>query len=76
MSGVELLPCPFCGGTPGMAHSYDADGCYWARVRCDACGAQTRGRWASNRGDACPIFYGEVRSEWNQRTASACGEAA
>lgn len=62
----ELKPCPFCGGPADIRHSHDEDGCYWAAVKCRKCGASTRGKWASNRSDTCPIFYGEVRDEWNR----------
>lgn len=63
-----LLPCPFCGAAAHIAHSEDQDGCYWAKVRCSGCGVESRGRWASNRSTNWPIFYGEVRDEWNTRT--------
>ena len=72
---TDLLPCPFCpdGGKPYIDHSHDPDGCYWAKVKCHTCGASSRGQWASDRSDACPIFYAEVREEWNRRAQPAPG---
>lgn len=67
----QLKPCPFCGENAGVHHAYDEDGCYWAYVKCQGCGVRTSGKWISNRNDACPIFYAEVRDAWNRRTPPA-----
>lgn len=64
----QLKSCPFCGENAGVHHAYDEDGCYWAYVKCQGCGVRTSGKWISNRNDACPIFYAEVRDAWNRRT--------
>lgn len=63
----ELKPCPFCGGKGAIKHKHDVDGCLWASVACLDCGCGTRGKWVSDSSDACPIFYAEVRDEWNRR---------
>lgn len=67
----QLKSCPFCGENAGVHHAYDEDGCYWAYVKCQGCGVRTSGKWISNRNDACPIFYAEVRDAWNRRTPPA-----
>lgn len=66
----ELLPCPFCGGAPSMAHRHDEDDCYWSFIECK-CGVRTRGHWVSRRSETCPIHFEEVRDEWNLRAALA-----
>lgn len=64
----ELKPCPFCGGAAHIAREYDPDGFgKFYFVKCSKCRAQSGLKYASN-GNDCPIFYSEVRSEWNQRT--------
>lgn len=64
-----LKDCPFCGSEAHISTEYETDGsdCTWKFVRCSKCGARTRGKWFSGHND-CPIFYEEVRDEWNQRT--------
>ena len=69
----KLAACPFCGGRSAIRTSEDADGCYWAKVRCDSCGAESRGKWANSSADTCPIFYAEVRDEWNRRVSEHGG---
>lgn len=64
---VELLPCPFCGGAPGVVHTTDVDDTKWVHVECYGCGARTRGDWIPPSSDQCPIFFQEVRAEWNRR---------
>lgn len=61
---VDLLPCPFCGGT---AHRFAPDKFKNVTVRCNECGAQTS-----------PILdhKGAVKSAtdaWNRRTTNAPG---
>ena len=65
----ELKPCPFCGGnsisfrsTPDM----DTDGKFHC-VSCNECGAKSREKFAM---DACPLFYEELRNQWNTRPAT------
>ena len=41
----------------------------WRYVQCKKCGLRTRGKWASDSSNICPIFLGEVRDEWNRRAA-------
>jgi hypothetical protein len=50
----ELLPCPFCDGTPAICHGLGED---W--VVCSLCGASTR--MLSNREMAI--------AAWNRRAA-------
>lgn len=64
----NLKPCPFCGDNNAfMRTDYDTDGsnCTWKYIECK-CGIRTRGKWFSGSND-CPIFYEEVRYEWNKR---------
>lgn len=64
-----LKPCPFCGDqSPIMHSSYDTDGsdATWKFIKCHKCGARTQGKWFSH-GNDCPIFYEEVRDQWNIR---------
>lgn len=68
----ELKPCPFCGGnsisfrsTPDM----DTDGKFHC-VSCNECGAKSREKFAM---DACPLFYEELRNQWNTRPAPVEG---
>lgn len=72
--GVELKPCPFCGGAPYIQNDTDIDGCYWSWVSC-RCGARTRGKWSSSSANTCPQFYAEVRDEWNTRHGAGDVEA-
>jgi hypothetical protein len=69
----ELKSCPFCGKKATLTHSYDPDGCYWAYIKCNGCEVRSRGKWTSVRSDACPLFYEEVRDEWNTRAQAATG---
>ena len=64
----ELKICPFCGGKARMSKNYDGDMVQWDFVKCDSCGARSRGKWVSHSSNACPIYYEEVRQEWNTRT--------
>lgn len=50
----ELLPCPFCGGTPEPRHG--TSGFY--RVQCDACGSSTENYDTKE----------EAIAAWNRRT--------
>ncbi|WP_422383241.1 hypothetical protein [Roseibium album] len=68
MTESPFKPCPFCGDAAFIRTSYDEDECYWAWVECKGCGARTRGHWASDSSNTCPIFYAEVRDDWNQRS--------
>lgn len=64
-----MKPCPFCGETHPYIHTeYETDGseAIWKFVKCQKCGARTRGKWFT-RGNDCPLFYQEVRDEWNNR---------
>lgn len=68
----ELKPCPFCGGnsisfrnTPDM----DTEGKFHC-VSCNECGAKSREKFAM---DACPLFYEELRNQWNTRPAAPVG---
>ncbi|HFN3475744.1 TPA: Lar family restriction alleviation protein [Enterobacter hormaechei] len=67
----NLLPCPFCGGVAHVAseaeHPEYGSGGRFYFVRCGSCRAQSGSKYAGP-GNDCPIFYSEVRSEWNQRT--------
>jgi len=65
----KLEPCPFCGSVPSIRKWHDEDMCFWAQVKCSCCGASSRGNWTSSLSEVCPIFYDEVRSEWNRRSA-------
>src|SRR5690606_41740187 len=64
---TEHKKCPVCRGEPFIKSSHDEDMCYWERVECRKCGLSTRGKWASDRGNACAIFRGEVWAEWDER---------
>lgn len=61
-----LLPCPVCIGKGSVDRQHDADGMLWVYVSCNKCGLRTRGKWCSS-GNDCPLFYREVRDEWNTR---------
>lgn len=65
-----LKPCPFCGSEKNYIKTrYDEDGsdATWKFVECSNCGCRTRGKWFTASND-CPIFYEEVRDEWNKRS--------
>src|SRR5690606_14534773 len=64
---TEHKKCPVCRGEPFIKSSHDEDMCYWERVECRKCGLSTRGKWASDRGNACAIFREEVWAEWDDR---------
>lgn len=66
----ELKPCPFCGYRHVYVKSEAADpfddvGRFYY-VYCPNCQARSGASYASN-GNDCPIFYSEVRDEWNRR---------
>lgn len=64
--GVNLKPCPFCGGNRvgiKRQHDLDTDGSYY-RIECRDCGVGTKERFAY---EACPIFFDGIRNEWNRR---------
>src|SRR5690606_39742890 len=63
----EHKKCPVCRGEPFIKSSHDEDMCYWERVECRKCGLSTRGKWASDRSNACAIFREEVWAEWDDR---------
>ncbi|EME1467920.1 Lar family restriction alleviation protein [Serratia marcescens] len=70
-----LKPCPFCGGaahiTSEVGDPWDDIGKFHY-VRCGTCRARSGAKYASN-GNDCPIFYQEVRAEWNHRSGDAEG---
>lgn len=72
--GVELKPCPFCGGTANFTHSLtidpvidengayvDADLYYWESVRCSNCNAEI---YSDNENEK----EGITVDKWNTRT--------
>lgn len=69
----DLKCCPFCGGKGQIRDEagdpFDDIGRFYY-VRCVDCRAQSGSKYASN-GNDCPIFYEEVRQEWNQRSEGA-----
>lgn len=67
--GSLLKECPFCGDKDASIRTeYDNDGSNttWKYVECIKCRSRTAGKWFSGTND-CPIFYEEVRDQWNQR---------
>jgi hypothetical protein len=58
---VELLPCPFCGGTPRFLEHHS--GFYEEAVICDTCHIAHRG-------------FGESRTRWNTRANVSAALAA
>lgn len=66
MSNLKLCGC---GGAPDTRNTFDEDGCAWYFIQCRGCGTRTRGKWVSASSDTCPIFYEEVRGEWNTAMA-------
>ena len=56
MSGVELLPCPFCGGEAEV----NSERCGW-RVKCSNLICDTVGPWLDDSTEA------EARTAWNTR---------
>lgn len=74
---MTMKPCPFCGGAPHIVSEYEPyseSGGKFYRVRCGSCRAQSAAKYAS-QGNDCPIFYAEVRDEWNQRHEENPAEA-
>ena len=71
-----MKPCPFCGGSPIMKTDYDTDGseATWKFIECSKCRARSGGKWFSP-GNDCPIFYEEVRDQWNIRNDVSKNEA-
>lgn len=71
MNNQELKPCPFCGNEAVSIQSesdhpeYGSGGRFYY-VRCPSCRAQSGSKYAH---EVCPIFYSEVRQEWNNRAA-------
>ncbi len=65
-----LKPCAHCGGKAHVLTDYDANGITWKFVGCWDCGLRTRGKWLSSPSDDCPMFYEDVRAEWNARPVS------
>lgn len=62
---MSLTLC-FCGDLPKMKTEYSSDysDTTWKYIQCDTCRVRTLGKWYS-KGNDCPIFYQEVRDEWN-----------
>ena len=68
----DLKACPCCGSERvRLTKTYDTDGTEWHYVECADCGLRTRGKWVSTPDNTCPIFFEEVRSQWNHRKAAA-----
>jgi hypothetical protein len=65
---IDLKPCPMCAGRASIRHTRDADNTKWLHVECGNCGCRTRGKWTA---EECPLFYAEVRDEWNTRAESS-----
>lgn len=71
MNNQELKPCPFCGNESVSIQSesdhpeYGSGGRFYY-VRCPSCRAQSGSKYAH---EVCPIFYSEVRQEWNNRAS-------
>lgn len=72
----KLLECPFCGSGSEIRTSYDNDGsnAVWKFVQCNGCGSRTMGKWFSP-GNDCPLFYEEVRDQWNRRAKTVSSNA-
>ncbi|HBB9211321.1 TPA: DUF551 domain-containing protein [Escherichia coli] len=63
-----LKACPFCGADNARIQKeldYDDMG-YFYYVECPDCRSRSGSKFCSH-GNDCPIFYSEVRSEWNDR---------
>jgi len=65
---MELKPCPFCGGYPGLRDHRTA----WS-VECFKCGAMVLGKQASEpTGEEAESYWQETMldaiTRWNQRT--------
>lgn len=64
MSGVNALPCPFCGGTE--FENVREDTFRWRLARCNGCGAQTAG--SGSRDDWERRAHVDALAEWNLRS--------
>jgi len=62
---TELKPCPFCGGKAHIVSEtlLDEIGRFYS-VKCSKCGAKSGEKFAN---DTCPLFFEEVREQWNRR---------
>ena len=71
---TKLAACPFCGGKSHIGRESDLDGFgTFYFVQCDKCRARSGQKYVST-GNDCPLFYAEVRDEWNRRAqAPAAG---
>lgn len=59
VSGVDLLPCPFCGAPAVMSRMRTAAEKFWRhRARCTECWCQTD--WESETPEECA-------AKWNRR---------
>lgn len=69
--GIELKPCPCCGGEP--MHSIRFDGEYSQiviEIRCSKCYIAARSQWAYEHDDSLPRIeeaFNYTASVWNRR---------
>lgn len=71
MKGIELKPCPFCGGNGKIVY---ADSCWF--VRCEDCFARSEG-WSNGNASEGELYYAiqeaveAAVNAWNRRTNDA-----